>query len=117
MRGAMILLRTKMLVSRAGEEIGLNLETLSKALFTNYFFNCRGALKQLSSSTPAMTAQAKSPEPPSPKVITKEDKLPTTSKSRQKKFHRHFPAVDLEEKVLNCEFAINNIYLHANFIC
>ncbi|KAF5284082.1 hypothetical protein FQA39_LY17131 [Lamprigera yunnana] len=60
-----------------------------------------GALKQLSSSTPVMTAQARSPEPPSPKAITKEDKLPTTSKARQKKFHRQFPVVDIEEKVLN----------------
>ncbi|KAF5302720.1 hypothetical protein FQR65_LT08462 [Abscondita terminalis] len=70
----------------------------SHTVFSKYD---KGALKQLSSSTPAMTAQARSPEPPSPKAISKEDKLPTTSKARQKKFHRHFPAVDLEEKVLN----------------
>lgn len=48
-----------------------------------------------------MTAQAQSPEPPSPKATSKKDKLPTTS--RQKKFHRHFPAVDCDEKVLNCK--------------
>lgn len=70
----------------------------SHTVFSKYD---KGALKQLSSSTPAMTAQARSPEPPSPKAISKEDKLPTTSKARQKKFHRHFPAVDIEEKVLN----------------
>ncbi|KAK5650889.1 hypothetical protein RI129_001918 [Pyrocoelia pectoralis] len=70
----------------------------SHTVFSKYD---KGALKQLSSSTPAMTAQARSPEPPSPKGSTKEDKLPTTSKARQKKFHRHFPAVDIEEKVLN----------------
>ncbi|XP_025831586.1 GRAM domain-containing protein 2B-like [Agrilus planipennis] len=60
-----------------------------------------GNIKQLSSSAPTMTAQARTPEPPSPKATTKEDKLPTTSKARQKKFHRHFPTVDLDEKVLN----------------
>ncbi|KAK9695350.1 GRAM domain [Popillia japonica] len=59
-----------------------------------------GALKQLSCSTPAMTAQAQSPEPPSPKASSKDEKN-TTSKGRQKKFHRHFPVVDDDEKVLN----------------
>lgn len=68
-------------------------------------FISRGALKQLSTSTPAMTAQAHSPDPPSPKVNSKEDKkIPTTSKARQKKFHRHFPVVDIDEKVLNCKY-------------
>lgn len=47
-----------------------------------------------------MTAQAQLTEPPSPKTA-KETKVPTTSKARQKKFNRHFPTVDDEEKVLN----------------
>ncbi|KRT81636.1 hypothetical protein AMK59_6039 [Oryctes borbonicus] len=47
-----------------------------------------------------MTAQAQSPEPPSPKASSKDEKN-TTSKARQKKFHRHFPVVDEDEKVLN----------------
>jgi hypothetical protein len=47
-----------------------------------------------------MTAQAQLTEPPSPKTA-KESKVPTTSKARQKKFNRHFPAVDEDEKVLN----------------
>jgi hypothetical protein len=58
------------------------------------------SLKHLSTSTPAMTAQAQLTEPPSPKTA-KESKVPTTSKARQKKFNRHFPAVDEDEKVLN----------------
>jgi hypothetical protein len=61
------------------------------------------SLKHLSTSTPAMTAQAQLTEPPSPKTA-KESKVPTTSKARQKKFNRHFPAVDEDEKVLNREF-------------
>lgn len=48
-----------------------------------------------------MTAQPHSPEPPSPKALAKDEK-PTTSKAREKKFHRHFPTVEVEEKVLNC---------------
>ncbi|XP_071055305.1 GRAM domain-containing protein 2A-like isoform X2 [Onthophagus taurus] len=71
----------------------------SHSLFGKYD---KGTLKQLSSSTPAMTAQAQSPEPPSPKTTSsKEEKHHTTSKGRQKKFHRHFPMVDIDEKVLN----------------
>ncbi|GJQ83184.1 hypothetical protein Trydic_g18211 [Trypoxylus dichotomus] len=69
----------------------------SHNIFTKYD---KGALKQLSCSTPAMTAQAQSPEPPSPKASSKDEKN-TTSKARQKKFHRHFPVVDDDEKVLN----------------
>lgn len=69
----------------------------SHNIFTKYD---KGALKQLSCSTPAMTAQAQSPEPPSPKASSKDEKN-TTSKARQKKFHRHFPGVDDDEKVLN----------------
>lgn len=66
-------------------------------------FRFRASLKHLSTSTPAMTAQAQLTEPPSPKTA-KESKVPTTSKARQKKFNRHFPAVDEDEKVLNREF-------------
>ncbi|XP_063906844.1 GRAM domain-containing protein 2B-like isoform X2 [Zophobas morio] len=69
----------------------------SHSLFTK----CdKASLKHLSTSTPAMTAQAQLTEPPSPKTA-KETKVPTTSKARQKKFNRHFPAVDEDEKVLN----------------
>jgi hypothetical protein len=69
----------------------------SHSLFTK----CdKASLKHLSTSTPAMTAQAQLTEPPSPKTA-KESKVPTTSKARQKKFNRHFPAVDEDEKVLN----------------
>nr|XP_015839633.1 PREDICTED: uncharacterized protein LOC100141873 isoform X1 [Tribolium castaneum] len=69
----------------------------SHSLFTK----CdKASLKHLSTSTPAMTAQAQLTEPPSPKTA-KENKVPTTSKARQKKFNRHFPAVDDDEKVLN----------------
>lgn len=47
-----------------------------------------------------MTAQAQLTEPPTPKA-TKEAKVHTISKTRQKKFVRHFPQVDEDEKVLN----------------
>ncbi|KAF7282015.1 hypothetical protein GWI33_003676 [Rhynchophorus ferrugineus] len=57
-------------------------------------------LKHLSTSTPTMTAQGHLTEPPSPKV-TKDPKVRTTSKARQKKFLRHFPNVEEDEKVLN----------------
>ncbi|XP_066147420.1 GRAM domain-containing protein 2B-like isoform X1 [Euwallacea fornicatus] len=57
-------------------------------------------LKHLSTSTPAMTAQGQLTEPPSPKA-TKDPKVHTTSKARQKKFLRHFPTVEEDEKVLN----------------
>ncbi|GLV44144.1 GRAM domain containing 1B [Carabus blaptoides fortunei] len=61
----------------------------------------KGALKQLSSSAPIMTAQARSPEPPSPKV-GKGEKMPAgSSKARQKKFHRLFTQVDDDERVIN----------------
>lgn len=58
------------------------------------------SLKHLSTSTPVMTAQAQVTEPPSPKT-TKDPKIHTTSKARQKKFLRHFPNVEEDEKVLN----------------
>lgn len=77
-------------------------------------FHFRGALKQLSCSTPAMTAQAQSPEPPSPKASSKDEKH-TTSKARQKKFHRHFPVVDDDEKVLNRELNFCLITLGISF--
>ncbi|XP_050304204.1 GRAM domain-containing protein 2B-like isoform X2 [Anthonomus grandis grandis] len=57
-------------------------------------------LKHLSTSAPTMTAQGHLTEPPSPKAI-KDPKVHTTSKARQKKFLRHFPNVEEEEKVLN----------------
>lgn len=63
-----------------------------------------------------MTAQPHSPEPPSPKALAKEDK-PTTSKAREKKFHRHFPSVEDDEKVLNCKyvFYLFIFFLYNNF--
>nr|CAH7749936.1 unnamed protein product [Callosobruchus chinensis] len=65
------------------------------------FSKCdKASLKHLSTSTPVMTAQAQLSEPPSPKPI-KEAKVHTTSKARQKKFLRHFPNVEEDEKVLN----------------
>ncbi|CAH1118831.1 unnamed protein product [Phaedon cochleariae] len=65
------------------------------------FSKCdKTSLKHLSTSTPAMTAQAQLTEPPSPKT-TKDPKIHTTSKSRQKKFLRHFPNVEEDEKILN----------------
>ncbi|KAL1506176.1 hypothetical protein ABEB36_005584 [Hypothenemus hampei] len=60
----------------------------------------RTSLKHLSTSTPAMTAQGQLTEPPSPKA-SKDPKVHTTSKARQKKFLRHFPNVEEDEKVLN----------------
>lgn len=66
----------------------------------NYFSIFRVSLKHLSTSTPIMTAQAQLTEPPSPKT-SKDPKVHTTSKARQKKFLRHFPNVDDDEKVLN----------------
>ncbi|CAG9857833.1 unnamed protein product [Phyllotreta striolata] len=69
----------------------------SHALFTK----CdKVSLKHLSTSTPVMTAQAQVTEPPSPKAA-KDPKIHTTSKARQKKFLRHFPNVEDDEKVLN----------------
>lgn len=47
-----------------------------------------------------MTAQGQLTEPPSPKA-TKDPKVHTTSKARQKKFLRHFPTLEDDEKVLN----------------
>uniref|UniRef100_V5GJ95 GRAM domain-containing protein 1B n=1 Tax=Anoplophora glabripennis TaxID=217634 RepID=V5GJ95_ANOGL len=65
------------------------------------FTKCeKASLKHLSTSTPVMTAQAQLAEPPSPKA-TKDPKVHTTSKARQKKFLRHFPNVEDDEKVLN----------------
>ncbi|CAH1977375.1 unnamed protein product [Acanthoscelides obtectus] len=65
------------------------------------FSKCdKASLKHLSTSTPVMTAQAQLSEPPSPKPV-KEAKVHTTSKARQKKFLRHFPNVEEDEKVLN----------------
>ncbi|XP_050513675.1 GRAM domain-containing protein 2A isoform X2 [Diabrotica virgifera virgifera] len=65
------------------------------------FSKCdKASLKHLSTSTPIMTAQAQVTEPPSPKT-TKDPKIRTTSKARQKKFMRHFPNVEEDEKVLN----------------
>ncbi|XP_060525975.1 GRAM domain-containing protein 2A-like isoform X2 [Cylas formicarius] len=58
------------------------------------------SLKHLSTSTPIMTAQGQLNEPPSPKAA-KDPKVHTTSKGRQKKFLRHFPNVEDDEKVLN----------------
>ncbi|KAL3279323.1 hypothetical protein HHI36_016830 [Cryptolaemus montrouzieri] len=56
------------------------------------------SLKLLSTSSPTMTAQSQPLPPPSPKNI---EKVPTTSKSRQMKFNRHFPTVESDEEVLN----------------
>lgn len=47
-----------------------------------------------------MTAQAQLTEPPTPKTTTKAAKVHTISKTRQKKFVRHFPQAE-DEKVLN----------------
>ncbi|KAK9878900.1 hypothetical protein WA026_003729 [Henosepilachna vigintioctopunctata] len=63
-------------------------------------FGSRASLKLLSTSSPAMTAQAQLGGPPTPRP-EKPVEVPTTSKSREKKFHRHFPTVEIEEKVLN----------------
>ncbi|XP_066147421.1 GRAM domain-containing protein 2B-like isoform X2 [Euwallacea fornicatus] len=71
-----------------------DLRTLNPALLNG------SNLKHLSTSTPAMTAQGQLTEPPSPKA-TKDPKVHTTSKARQKKFLRHFPTVEEDEKVLN----------------
>ncbi|XP_066992753.2 GRAM domain-containing protein 2B isoform X2 [Anabrus simplex] len=64
----------------------------------------RQALKQLSASAPVMTqAQAAArPQPASEPVLTSgAAQEPGSSKSRQKKFHRHFKTVPPEERVLN----------------
>ncbi|CAG9772931.1 unnamed protein product [Ceutorhynchus assimilis] len=81
------------------------LENIKKALdFHAYVIRPellgRTSLKHLSTSTPAMTAQGQLAEPPSPKA-SKDPKVHTTSKARQKKFQRHFPNVEEDEKVLN----------------
>lgn len=62
------------------------------------------ALKQLSVSAPVMT-QAR-PQPPGDPLVTPEgppspEQQTGSSKSRQKKFHRHFKQVAAEEHVLN----------------
>lgn len=62
------------------------------------------ALKHLSVSAPVMT-QAR-PQPPSEPLVTPEgppspEQQTGSSKSRQKKFHRHFKQVAAEEHVLN----------------
>lgn len=62
----------------------------------------RQSLKHLSVSAPAMrTGSTKSSGGDG-----SDSGLPpmTTSKSRQKKFHRHFKNVPPDEKVLDCEF-------------
>ncbi|XP_069677366.1 uncharacterized protein [Periplaneta americana] len=61
------------------------------------------ALKQLSVSAPVMTqAQAAArPQPASDPAVTPAEQHPGSSKSRQKKFHRHFKQVADEERVLN----------------
>lgn len=64
-----------------------------------FFVYSRVSLKHLSTSTPVMTAQAHLDEPPSPK--TPNDPKTHSSKARQKKFTRHFPNVEEDEKVLN----------------
>jgi hypothetical protein len=78
-------------------------QTLWKITFTI----CRQALKHLSVSAPVMTQARAQPAsdplvtpagPPSP------DQQQGSSKSRQKKFHRHFKQVAAEEHVLNCEY-------------
>lgn len=61
----------------------------------------RASLKLLSTSSPAMTSQSQITSPASPKPEKKEGETPTASKSRQKKFHRHFPSVESDEQVLN----------------
>ncbi|XP_065170678.1 uncharacterized protein [Atheta coriaria] len=58
----------------------------------------KGNIKQLSTSAPIMTAQAQSPEPPSPKGVKEIKAVPY--KAKQKKFHRHFPAA-VTDDVLN----------------
>ncbi|XP_044761748.1 GRAM domain-containing protein 2A-like isoform X2 [Coccinella septempunctata] len=61
----------------------------------------RASLKLLSTSSPAMTSQSQITAPPSPKPEKKDEETPAASKSRQKKFHRHFPTVESDEQVLN----------------
>lgn len=76
---------------------------MSTINFAIILYFCRQSLKHLSVSAPAMrTASTKSGGEGS------DTGLPpmTTSKSRQKKFHRHFKNVPADEKVLDCKFAI-----------
>lgn len=49
-----------------------------------------------------MTAQARSPEPPSPHGDQPGQAPVNSSRARQKKFHKHFK-VDKDEKVENCK--------------
>jgi hypothetical protein len=68
---------------------------------------CRQALKHLSVSAPVMT-QAR-PQPPSDALVIPDgppspEQQTSSSKSRQKKFHRYFKQVAAEEHVLNCEY-------------
>ncbi|GFG28296.1 hypothetical protein Cfor_11311, partial [Coptotermes formosanus] len=65
---------------------------------------CRQALKHLSVSAPVMT-QAR-PQPPSDALVIPDgppspEQQTSSSKSRQKKFHRYFKQVAAEEHVLN----------------
>ena len=71
----------------------------------------RQALKQLSVSAPVMTqAQAAArPQPASDPLVTpagppSPEQQTGSSKSRQKKFHRHFKQVAAEERVVNCKY-------------
>jgi hypothetical protein len=81
--------------------------TVDKFLCRVTFPICRQALKQLSVSVPVMT-QAR-PQPANDPLVTpagppSPEQQPGSSKSRQKKFHRHFKQVAAEEHVLNCEY-------------
>ncbi|XP_074033605.1 uncharacterized protein isoform X2 [Leptinotarsa decemlineata] len=80
---------------------GCSLSPIHSSPSHSVFTKCdKASLKHLSTSTPIMTAQAQPTEPPSPKAV-KEPKVHITSKARQKKFLRHFPNVEEDEKVLN----------------
>ncbi|XP_017787041.1 PREDICTED: GRAM domain-containing protein 2-like isoform X3 [Nicrophorus vespilloides] len=70
----------------------------SHNIFTKY--DSKRNIKHLSCSTPVMTAQAQSPEPPSPKASSSKDGKQSAYKGRQKKFIRHFPSAS-EDTVLN----------------
>jgi hypothetical protein len=58
----------------------------------------RQSLKQLSASAPAMRTDLGKNSEKGELFMA-----PSSSKSRQKKFHRHFKTVPQEEKVLDCK--------------
>jgi len=63
------------------------------------FFFLRQSLKHLSASAPVMQTALRSMGSDSEFTLA-----PSSSKSRQKKFHRHFKTVAPDEKVLECKY-------------